>query len=136
SSRAATTPRSKFRAVPMRTTTRSQGRREGVPPRQVGWTGSRVCLARIPEVAVKQRRAPMRPNFQGTAAERTNRRRLLVFLGTLTIALVISLAFTWLRPPEYRATARLEITPAVGGVSSGPAPTNAPESPRSFLTEV
>ena len=78
----------------------------------------------------------MRPDFRGTATERTNRRRLLVFLGTLTIALVVSLAFTWLRPPEYRASARLEITPAVGSVASGPAPTGAPESTRPFLTEV
>jgi len=78
----------------------------------------------------------MRPNFQGTAAERTNRRRLLVFLGTLTIAMVVSLAFTWLRPPEYRASARLEITPAVGSAASGSAPTGAPESARPFLTEV
>jgi succinoglycan biosynthesis transport protein ExoP len=78
----------------------------------------------------------MRPNFQGTAAERTNRRRVLVFLGTLTIAMVVSLAFTWLRPPEYRASARLEITPAVGSAASGSAPTGAPESARPFLTEV
>jgi succinoglycan biosynthesis transport protein ExoP len=78
----------------------------------------------------------MRPDFRGTVAERTNRRRLLVFLGTLTIALVLSLAFTWLRPPEYRASARLEITPAVGSVASGPALTGAPESARPFLTEV
>jgi polysaccharide biosynthesis transport protein len=78
----------------------------------------------------------MRADSPWAAAKQSNRRRLFVFLGTLMVALGISLAFTWLRPPEYRATARLEITPAVGGVSSGPAPTGATESPRPFLTEV
>ena len=51
-------------------------------------------------------------DFVRTTAEQTNRRRRRVFLGTLTIALALSLAFTWLRPPEYRATALLQITAA------------------------
>jgi succinoglycan biosynthesis transport protein ExoP len=78
----------------------------------------------------------MRPDFPRAAAEQTNRRRLRVFLGTLIVVLGVSLAFTWLRPPEYRTSARLEITPAVGVPTSGSAPTGAPESTRPFLTEV
>src|SRR6202521_6409411 len=52
------------------------------------------------------------PIFLPSAAEQTNRRRRRVFLGTLTVALALSLAFTWLRSPEYRATAPLQITAA------------------------
>ena len=58
-----------------------------------------------------------------------------MFLGTLSIALVLSLGFTWLRPPEYRASALLEITAA----TESPAPRGAggaPESAKPFLTEV
>jgi uncharacterized protein involved in exopolysaccharide biosynthesis len=63
-----------------------------------------------------------------------------VFLGTLTVALAVSLGYTFLRPAEYRATSRLEITPAVVTVSSGPpsAPVadNKSESSKPFLTDV
>ena len=59
-----------------------------------------------------------------------------MFLGTLAIALAASLGYTWLRPPEYRASALLQITAA----SESPAPRDvagsAPESPKPFLTEV
>src|SRR6478736_6567451 len=65
----------------------------------------------------------------------SNRRRLYIFLGTLTLALAASLGYTWLRPAEFRASARLEITPAAGAVPLGAATTSAPESPRPFLTE-
>ena len=79
----------------------------------------------------------MRPDFPWAAAKQSNRRRLRVFLGTLIVALGISLAFTWLRTPEYRASARLDITPGVGSVtSSRPAPSGATASQRPFLTEV
>lgn len=77
----------------------------------------------------------MRSDFL-QAAERSNRRRLRVFLGTLTFALAISLGFTWLRQPEYRASARLEITPGVGSVTPRLAPSGGTESERPFLTEV
>ena len=70
------------------------------------------------------------------AVAQSNRRRLLVFLGTLAVALAVSLVFTWLRQPEYRASARVEITPAIGSVIARPAPSGAPESDRAFLTEV
>jgi uncharacterized protein involved in exopolysaccharide biosynthesis len=77
-------------------------------------------------------------------AARANRRRLGVFLGTLAVALAVSLAYTFLRPAEYRATSRLEIIPGLGSApsqaQSGPISTaitdNAAESPRPFLTEV
>jgi len=79
-------------------------------------------------------------DFRAAASVRTNRRRLRVFLGTLTVALAVSLGYTFLRPAEYRAASRLEITPAVGsspsGASSGSVVDNAAESPRPFLTEV
>ncbi len=75
-----------------------------------------------------------------TDASRANRRRLRVFLGTLIVALTGSLAYTFLRAPEYRATARLDITPGVGSVaiiSSASQPAPAPsDSPKSFLTDV
>jgi len=65
----------------------------------------------------------------------SNRRRLYVFLGTLAVALAVSFGYTWLRPAEYRASARLEITPAAGAVPLGSTTTSTPESPRPFLTE-
>ncbi len=68
-----------------------------------------------------------------------NRRRLLVFLGTLSVALGVSLAYTWLRPAEYRAVARLEITPGLGSGASASQASNASgsgEPKRPFLTEV
>ena len=73
---------------------------------------------------------------------RANRRRLYVFLGTLAAALVIGLGFTWLRPAEYRASARIEITPTTAPTTvtsftpAGPVETPARESARPFLTEV
>jgi polysaccharide biosynthesis transport protein len=79
----------------------------------------------------------VRPDFRWPAATHSNRRRLRVFLGTLTVALGVSLAVTWLRPPEYRAVARLEITPGIASVSSSrPTPSGATASQRPFLTEV
>lgn len=78
----------------------------------------------------------VQPNFLPSTAEQTNRRRRRVLLGTLAVALVLTLGFTWLRPPEYRASALLEITPA----AESPAPRgpggSAPESAKPFLTEV
>jgi len=53
------------------------------------------------------------------AMNQSNRRRLYVFLGTLAVALAASLGYTWLRPAEYRASARLEITPACRGPPLG-----------------
>jgi uncharacterized protein involved in exopolysaccharide biosynthesis len=78
----------------------------------------------------------VRPDFRWPAATQSNQRRLRVFLGTLTVALGVSLAVTWLRPPEYRAVARIEITPGVASMTSRPSPSGATASQRPFLTEV
>src|SRR5512141_1969444 len=77
---------------------------------------------------------------------RINRRRRLVFLGVFTLACVLSLSFTFLRPAEYRAEARVQITPAAAAprtvfmaAGQGPvaaAANQASESARPFLTEV
>jgi polysaccharide biosynthesis transport protein len=68
--------------------------------------------------------------------ERANRRRLAVFLGAFGVACTVGLAWDFLRPAEYRATARLQITPAsYSPPATGP---NAvpQDSTRPFLTEV
>ncbi|MBI2275811.1 MAG: tyrosine-type recombinase/integrase [Dechloromonas sp.] len=49
-------------------------------------------------------------------AQRTNRRRLTVFLIVFTLSLLPGLAWNLLRAPEYRASARVQIT--AGTVSS------------------
>ncbi|MDP2030406.1 MAG: hypothetical protein Q8K12_12275 [Thiobacillus sp.] len=77
---------------------------------------------------------------------RINRRRRLVFLVVFALACVLSLSFTFLRPAEYRAEARVQITPAAAApptvfMAAGQAPVPAAasqifESARPFLTEV
>ena len=79
---------------------------------------------------------PVQPDFLRATAEQANRRRRRVFLGTLAIALALSLAFTWLRPSEYRATALLQITAASESPALRGASGSAPESAKPFLTEV
>jgi uncharacterized protein involved in exopolysaccharide biosynthesis len=59
-----------------------------------------------------------------------------VFLGTLAAALVFSLGFTWLRAPEYRASALLQINPGSGSLAPSGAAGNAVEPAKPFLTEV
>ena len=76
----------------------------------------------------------MRPDFRWASATKSNQRRLRVFLATLIVALGVSLAYTWLRPPEYRASARLDITPGTGSLRSAQAAGDEPMRP--FLTEV
>ncbi len=78
----------------------------------------------------------MNYSLLSSETRRTNRRRLRVFLGTLVVALALSLGFTWLRPAEYRASAVLEIVPGVEPATSRGVPASAPESARPFLTEV
>ena len=70
-----------------------------------------------------------------------NRRRLLVFTGVFAAACVLSLAFTFLRPPQYRALALLQITPGAAAprpieTVSGQSAAPAAESDKPFLTEV
>src|SRR5262245_33064758 len=80
------------------------------------------------------------PQFVPSPTARANRRRLLVFVGVFIVAAAAGLAYTFLRPAEYRATARILITPA-GEVARADAPPGAPtgspaSSPKPFLTEV
>ncbi len=60
---------------------------------------------------------PMRSN-----AQRANRRRLIVFASTFAIACTASLAYTFLRPAEYRASTQVQITPGVLDAHVPPAP--------------
>lgn len=64
-------------------------------------------------------------------ARRSNRRRLNVFLIVFLLTLLPGLAWNLLRPAEYRATARVQITP--GAVSFGVAP--APSGPAANTSE-
>lgn len=78
----------------------------------------------------------MPPDFRWVMATPSNRRRLRVFAATLIVALGVSLAYTWLRPAEYRASARLDITPGSGSIPAASAAPVADEPMRPFLTEV
>lgn len=72
-------------------------------------------------------------------AHPSNRRRLVVFLATLIVALGVSMAFVWLRPAEYRSIARVEITAATTAAPNAPNAqiiSTEPESARPFLTEL
>src|SRR5258706_763719 len=59
------------------------------------------------------------------ATARANRRRLKVFGGVFATACIIGLAFALLRPPEYRAVARVIISPAE---DVAPAPAVSPKA--------
>jgi uncharacterized protein involved in exopolysaccharide biosynthesis len=67
-----------------------------------------------------------------------NRRRLLVFLAVFGLAAAIGLAWTFLRPEQFRASARLQITPGSSNLPvSGPAPAGVvPDLAKPFLFEV
>ena len=67
-----------------------------------------------------------------------SRRRAIVFAAVFLPAVIASLVYVYTRPPEYRAVARLQISPA--SVVTQPAeatdtPTLAPD-PQAFLSEV
>ncbi len=67
-----------------------------------------------------------------------NRRRLRVFVATFLVASVLSLTYTFIRPAEYRASARVQINPG-SLVTEAMRPTGGSqgaEAPRSFLTEL
>jgi succinoglycan biosynthesis transport protein ExoP len=78
------------------------------------------------------------PPFVPSPTARANRRRLLVFLGVFVAAAAVGLGYTFLRPAEYRATARVQITPARESPRVEPLPNTgtADSSPKPFLTEV
>lgn len=70
---------------------------------------------------------------------RPSRRRAVVFIAAFLVAAAASLTYTFMRPAEYRAVARLQISPAA---TASPdtrvaAPqTSEPSAASSFLTEV
>ena len=77
------------------------------------------------------------PFERASATRRANRRRLRSFLSVFLIALTIGLAWNFMRPAEYRATARLQITPATASLPAEAQATGpASESTLPFLTEV
>ena len=73
-----------------------------------------------------------------SSTQRANRRKLLVFLGVFVLAGAASLIYTFARPAEYRASARVQINPGSVQVESM-RPTGgsqATDTPRPFLTEL
>ena len=80
-----------------------------------------------------------RAGMTESETERANRRRLIVFLTVFCLTSVFGLAYDFLRPAEYRATSRLQITPAKYVAPDAAATTIAiaPSDPQlPFLTEV
>src|SRR6516165_9129864 len=57
------------------------------------------------------------PDLQETPAGKPRGRRLAVFSAVCLPVLALGLAYTVMRPAEYQATARLEITPAAATVA-------------------
>ena len=76
------------------------------------------------------------PPFVPSPTARANRRRLLVFTGVFLAMAAVGLAYTFLRPAEYRATARAQITPAGEPARTEPPPGAPSASTKPFLTEV
>ena len=76
------------------------------------------------------------PPFVPSPTARANRRRLLVFLGVFVVSAAAALGYTFLRPAEYRATARIEIKPGSEPERVEPVPGRAVDRPKPFLTEV
>lgn len=73
---------------------------------------------------------------RASGVRRANRRRLAVFLSVFLLVSVVGLSWCFLRPAEYRATSRLQVTPATAS-QPGESPTPAGgEANRPFLTEV
>jgi len=76
------------------------------------------------------------PPFVPSPTARANRRRLLVFAGVFLVLAAAGLSYTFLRPAEYRATARVQITPAGDAGRAEPVAGAQAPSPKPFLTEV
>jgi uncharacterized protein involved in exopolysaccharide biosynthesis len=76
--------------------------------------------------------------FGSSPTAQANRRRLLVFVAVFVLAAASGLAYTFARPAEYRASARLQITPGSAAVpATAVKGANAtPESAKPFLFEV
>ncbi|HLL12340.1 MAG TPA: hypothetical protein VK570_14860, partial [Rubrivivax sp.] len=71
-----------------------------------------------------------------SAVRRANRRRLVVFLVVFTTACLVGLAWNFSRAAEYRATSRLQLTPATPLTSSDSSAPATDGVGRPFLTEV
>ncbi len=70
-------------------------------------------------------------------AERHDWRRWIVFLAVFIVSAGASLAYVFSRVPEYRAAARIEISPArTIGEGDQTRPPSLQDQPASFLTEV
>ncbi len=74
-------------------------------------------------------------------AQRSNRRRLQVFAVVFLTVLIPGLLWNFLRPAEYRATARVQITPGSTEPRPGASPllpsaSEVPRSPSELLTQV
>lgn len=71
-------------------------------------------------------------------AQRANRRRMLVFLGVFLVASAAALTYSYSRPAEYRAAARVQINPGSTQVEAV-RPTGGSQgtdAPRPFLAEL
>jgi uncharacterized protein involved in exopolysaccharide biosynthesis len=79
--------------------------------------------------------APDLSEIYGADVRRANRRRLRVFLTVFLLTAAVGLVWDFSRAPEYRASTRLQITPAVLTVAdkAGSAPASGEQA---FLTEV
>src|SRR5689334_15564534 len=77
------------------------------------------------------------PSGQIELAERRNWHRWVVFLAVFVVSAGASLTYVFSRVPEYRATARIEISPArTVGEGDQTHPPGLRDQPTSFLTEV
>jgi len=78
----------------------------------------------------------------GAETRRANRRRLRVFLAVFLVTAAVGLTWDFMRPAEYRATARLQITPPSmtlpSSVTTGTVrvETTPADGKQAFLTEV
>lgn len=76
------------------------------------------------------------PDLDGeAAARRSNRRRLRVFTLAFLLVLVPGLLWNFLRPAEYMASARIQITPGGALPQQPPQPGSAPEGAGSGWAE-
>ncbi len=90
----------------------------------------------FPHVMPMMHDTPDQTAARGSGVRRANRRRFAVFLGVFLVTSVIGLLLCFLRPAEYRATSRLQVTPATTALPrEAPSPAGS-DADRPFLTEV
>ena len=80
--------------------------------------------------------APDLDELYGGDVRRANRRRLRVFLAVFLLVAIVGLIWDFARPAEYRATARLQITPPVLTLTESKEGVAPPTAEQAFLTEV